>query len=1331
MNAPTNTDPISGSSSGSSSGEKAREHYRKALEDTIQEDNFSADATRARVARFARRDVGATRGHTLATMSGTQESVSARDPDFRPRLTRLQNPSKINDREKRYELGAVLGRGGSGQIFAARDLTLGRDVAIKVLYPDIATNPVRLERFINEARITAKLEHPYILPVYDLEVPENGDAYFSMRVANGLSLGEALRKAATEETPPVQIATIRDRITVFLKILDALAFAHSKGVIHQDIKPDNIMLGNFGEVLVVDWGTAIAREAGGGKNERLIGTPAYMSPEQARRERADERSDVYGLCATFFQMLTLRHPTWESDPDAFWTKKREGIVDPPTADERARIPGPLLDLTLRGLAANPNNRYQSVDELRAALQVYLQHAESITLQVSAQESLHAAIENQEYASFNQALFGFQEALKLWADNSYASNGISETKLRYSECALAKDDLELAGSSLNPADPHHAEMLRKVSDVRARRGVVRRRVRQVQAAAAMLAVVLIAFVGYYTIDYFRYFGDWKVVYSQDFTQPTADISSIVVSDVDWDKEGPAPPRGAYGLDIHGGTLAWLRDLRLHGDMRIEAQIRWPESIDGFELFMNASRTQEGSSYLSPAGHVCQFGGYANTLNFIAPQEHCGTISRSGAVSHEFKSGQVYRVAFEREGDELSIWVDGTLLRRHLQLLPVTRTGFDYLGFRSWSSVQLLSLTVSRKSIPEKSSPLVAGDALYVDGHHEGALRVYRELSVDFAGKQIGEQALARAYLMTYANADIPKVGDIRAQLKKEMLDQYPKSKYWGEIFEADCVAAWKARRYSDALSLLPVIFQRDPETRVVLHILEERHVEVPPDVGQSLLGWAAQTRNIYYLYLDGLGLKSLDPIAGMKLTRIDVSGNLLTSLQPLSGMPLKALGCGGNLLKDLEPLRGMTLTQLSCQDNHISSLDPLRGMSQLWKLECGENDLTTLEPLHGLQLKHLDAVNNKLTNLTPLAGTPLEHLRITGNQVSDLAGLNGLPLTFLDFDGNKVVSLEPLRGMKIGLLHCSYNPISDLGPLEGMPLYEFVADENEIADLAPFHGSTALKTLTVRANKITSIEPLRGLKLSSFLASGNQISDIGPLQGQPLDTVALDGNPVSSVEALRGMPFGTVNLGGTKLEDISPLAGATMYLLNIQNTAVRKFDVFTVKAPTVMQADWEKLNDSEFDALMSKWAQNSEPMRINRMRATRLIRLQQFDKLKALASEYHGHHYLFNPIRLTWTDANAVAQKAGAHLLTCTDADEMTFATTLMRGGEDVYMGLNLTAEHAPAWTTGEPLIFRADRSLSTAHPNFGCGALFLFGREPAWVFYPDRIEVMSMIEWDN
>ena len=1324
MNAPADSNPTSGET-------KAREHYRKALEDTIQEDNFSADATRARMARFARREGGPSK-HTLATMSGTQESVSARDPDFRPRLTRLQNPGKINDREKRYELGAVLGRGGSGQIFAARDLTLNRDVAIKVLYPDIATNPVRLERFINEARITAKLEHPYILPVYDLEVPENGDAYFSMRVANGLSLGEALRKASTEETPPFQIATIRDRITVFLKVLDALGFAHSKGVIHQDIKPDNIMLGNFGEVLVVDWGTAIAREAGSGGNERLIGTPAYMSPEQARRERADERSDVYGLCATFFQMLTLRHPTWESDPDAFWTKKREGIVDPPTPEERVRIPGPLLDLTLKGLAANPADRYQSVDELRAALQEYLQHAESITLQVSAQDSLNTAVETQDYAHFNQALFGFQEALKLWEHNSYAARGISETQLRYSECALAKGDLELAASSLNPADPHHAAALQSVAQVRARRGVVRRRVRQVQAAAGALVVVLIAFMGYYTIDYFRYFGQWKVVFNQDFTKPEADMNSLFISDTNnWEKEGPAPERGAQGLEIKPGTLGWLRDLRLHGDMRIEAQVRWPGGIDGFELFLNASKTMEGSQYLSPAGHICQFGGYSNTLNFIAPQEHCGTISRAGAVSYEFTSGQVYRLAFEREGEDLSIWVDGKLLRRHLQLLPVTRTGFDYLGFRTWAPVEILSLTVSRKTIPEKSSPLVAGDALYVDGHHEEALRVYRELSIDFAGKQIGEQALARAYLMTYANADIPKVVDIRAQLKKEMLDQYPKSAYWSEIFEADCVAAWRAKRFSDSLSLLPVIFQRDPDTRVILHLLEERHGELPPDVGQSILGWAAQTRNTYYLYLDNLGLRSLDPIASMKLTRIDVAGNALTTLQPLSGMPLKALGCASNQLKDLEPLRGMSLHQLTCQDNHISSLDPLRGMSQLWKLDFSDNVVTSLEPLHGLHLSSLIAQNNKLTALTPLVGVPLEHLRLSGNAIVDLSPLQGLPLNHLELDHNQIVSIEALRGMKLQFLHCGFNSIADIGALEGMPLYDFAAENNVIVNLAPLHAST-VKVLNLNFNTVASIEPLRGLKLNALAIAGNAVSDLSPLQSQPIATLNLDSNPIASLEPLRGMPLGSLTAQNTKVEDISPLADSRISSLTLRGTNVSKVDVFSGKPPAVLVLDWEKVDEAEFERLMKKWApalNTSDPKSIPRMRVARLVRTQQFDQLKAHAAEYRGHHYLVIPLRLKYEEAAAIAQKVGGHLATIADAEEQSFMATLMKPGEDVWLGLNL-AQAANTWTNGEPLTFRADRGV---RGKTGMGVLFMFGNEPAWIYYGPEIglDVMSIIEWDN
>ncbi len=272
---------------------------------------------------------------------------------------------------RRFEISGQVGKGATSRVLAMRDNSLDRTVAVKFLKSATAGKRMVKEHFLHEARVTATLEHPNIMPVYDIGVTKSGRLFFSMKRIEGGTLGDAIRTAKAGEAPPEEFATIDGRVRIFLKICDALTYAHHRGFVHQDIKPDNVMVGRYGEVLVLDWGSAVhAERPSVGIEQTLHGTPAYMSPEQARREHIDIRSDVYCLGATLFHALLLRHPTWAKDPDSFWAKKRGGVIDPAGVDERRRVPSALLDIALKAMHPDPDKRYQTVAELADELKRY-------------------------------------------------------------------------------------------------------------------------------------------------------------------------------------------------------------------------------------------------------------------------------------------------------------------------------------------------------------------------------------------------------------------------------------------------------------------------------------------------------------------------------------------------------------------------------------------------------------------------------------------------------------------------------------------------------------------------------------------------------------------------------------------------------------------------------------------------------------------------------------------------------------------------------------------------------------------------------------------------
>ena len=195
----------------------------------------------------------------------------------------------------KYTFVKELGRGGMGTVYLAEDRELNRLVAIKVLNTPEATEDLR-NRMIREAQIIARLEHPGIVPVHDVGVLPDGRVFYAMKFVRGSRLDEYA----------AQNSSIRDRLRKFQAVCDAVAFAHAHGVIHRDLKPQNIMIGSFGEVLVLDWGVAkILATDNTDEDGLVIGTRHYMSPEQARGaiDELDERSDIYALGAVLNFLL--------------------------------------------------------------------------------------------------------------------------------------------------------------------------------------------------------------------------------------------------------------------------------------------------------------------------------------------------------------------------------------------------------------------------------------------------------------------------------------------------------------------------------------------------------------------------------------------------------------------------------------------------------------------------------------------------------------------------------------------------------------------------------------------------------------------------------------------------------------------------------------------------------------------------------------------------------------------------------------------------------------------------------------------------------------------
>jgi len=304
----------------------------------------------------------------------------------------------VSDSPSIYGVVNLIDKGGMGIVYEVRDQRLNRSVALKVMMQTEDKNPDLTQRFIEEAQVTSQLEHPNIIPLHELAVDGEGRMFFTMKLVRGETLATLLSRWREQET---SATLLYEALTIVIKVCDALAFAHSKGVVHRDIKPANIMIGEYGEVLVMDWGIArvLSKQSSAQDRTRraprtayrdrgaldigtttaltldgdIIGTPGYMAPEQARGDIAeiDGRTDIYSVGAIIYELLAGVRAITGATSDVV-SKTIDGVIVPPSelAPDRA-IPGELEAVAMKAMSLAMADRYQNMRELAHDLESYL------------------------------------------------------------------------------------------------------------------------------------------------------------------------------------------------------------------------------------------------------------------------------------------------------------------------------------------------------------------------------------------------------------------------------------------------------------------------------------------------------------------------------------------------------------------------------------------------------------------------------------------------------------------------------------------------------------------------------------------------------------------------------------------------------------------------------------------------------------------------------------------------------------------------------------------------------------------------------------------------
>ena len=412
-----------------------------------------------------------------------------------------------------FKLVKVLGEGGMGVVYVAKQQSLGREVVFKTLkpMPDAQASKLkasgtfnsvikhRSDMFLSEAVVTADLFHPNIIPIYELAEAPDGSMFYTMKWVRGDGWHNRMKDMTLEEN-----------IDVLMKVSDAMAFAHSRHIVNRDLKPENVMIGGFGETIVLDWGLALPFGEGKGRLPLATtaglgsGTPAYMPPEliTGPLNKIGPACDIYLLGAMLFEVVTGKPPhdfvatqSKTQSAGAKMAEIRRVVVD--NVIRQTEFSGELIDIAKKAMATKPEDRYLTVVDLQNAIREYQRHAASRSLVERAKEftTVAAPVTTESkpaadapalgYANYQNALALYNESLREWPSNSLAREGLTETQLHFAKLALTKGDFDLGLSVLDTNAASHTATRTQLEKAREEREGRVRMMKYLKIAAGVL------------------------------------------------------------------------------------------------------------------------------------------------------------------------------------------------------------------------------------------------------------------------------------------------------------------------------------------------------------------------------------------------------------------------------------------------------------------------------------------------------------------------------------------------------------------------------------------------------------------------------------------------------------------------------------------------------------------------------------------------------------------------------------------------------------------------------------------------------------------------------
>ncbi len=990
---------------------------------------------------------------------------------------------------EKYHAHNVLGSGGMKIVIRSDDIFAAREVAMAIAKN---SSDESQKRFLDEARITASLEHPNIVPVHEIGRSNNGIPYFTMKMVQGKTLLTILEELRNGTPEAMERYTLPVLLDIFLKVCDAISFAHSKGILHLDLKPENIQVGEFGEVLVLDWGLArrtcdIKKDSDHipGKIEKtggitktvdgvIKGTPEYMAPEQALGKNSSRGAwtDVYALGALLYAILTFHAPYENDDTELVIRAVARGKFTPPHERQifpKRPVPQALECIVYKAMSRSPSRRYTNVSALKADVEAYINgyatEAEEAGFYTNA--LLWLKRKRVQIYIYSSLFLIFAILISFFGTVSYLKK-------------LEKKAYAISNESRTKAENRHAGLEEKIRKESSRSWLLR-------------------FADHFSDSYLH--ERWKFSHPGDknFSRKRMDFHLKKEKNGLALTSGDTPLRMDFAEQIPGADVS----------AQLSFQIRKLNSNSLFSLWINNTLFSNGYWFSLNSGLESYVSIRTAEGDTLAEK----TIPLDNGKFYDLRGVCIP----EENGMRLELYLNEELL------LSV----MDYPGGTIYARHAKYAFQLRNADVVLKEMRIMTlGTAIKPD-------------LLDIAARQLrkGNYEFAQELYIEAEDSAVEPARRRRAseglRLTRLLMEYRSKASEWKSRLEQ----AWPNTRIDLHINTIGFSISIDANTR---------NLDLTPLIGipvSSLKITNAkisglkplQSMKLRSLTLNACGIASLEDLKGLPLTELACNNNPISSLEPLKNMPLKHLSLSNCALYSIRPLKDMPLETLDLSYNDIRDLSgiPVRHLSVL---NFSYNRVASLHPLIGAPLKDLNLNGNRVEDLSPLRNMPLERLDAGNNRISSLSPIGLLPLRSLNMDENRVGSIQPLQTSKtLTDFSIAGNFLSDLSPLKQVQTLEKLnIDRNKISDLEPVKGLQRLHRLSFAQNYVTTLYPIRWMRALRMIdCSGNPIESLDPLAKRSLYKLLCSDTPLDTLGAIlsnpppQTIPFGT----GTKNSDL--------------------------------------------------------------------------------------------------------------------------------------------------------------------------------------------------------